>query len=80
MHAFILARGRPSVPCVVRDISAGGALLETAHPGWLPSRFRVMMEAPRFEADCEVVHRSAEAVGVRFTSPVAIEALGLAVE
>ena len=77
MHAFIVARGRPAVPCVVRDISAGGALLEVNHPSWLPSRFRVVIEPIQFEADCEVMRRTAEAVGVRFTSPVAIEAFDI---
>ena len=28
VHARIHARGRPSVPCIMRDISEGGALLQ----------------------------------------------------
>ena len=77
MHALIVARGRPSIPCVVRDISIGGALLEAAHVSWLPSRFRLVIEPIQFEANCEIVRRTEDAAGVRFTEPVAIKALGL---
>ena len=57
------------MPCIMRDVSDGGALLEVAYPQWLPSRFRVTIEANGLEADCEVVRRTEDAVGVRFTSP-----------
>lgn len=70
VHALISARGRPPVPCLMRDISDGGALLEVAHPEWLPSRFRLLVEAVGFEADCEIVHRDDSAVGVRFATPM----------
>jgi len=69
VHGHINARGRPSVPCVMRDVSEGGALLEVSHPQWLPSRFRLIVEADGFEADCEIVHRGDDSVGVRFTAP-----------
>jgi hypothetical protein len=41
VHARIHARGRPSLPCIMRDISEGGALLQVDHPQWLPSRLRL---------------------------------------
>jgi hypothetical protein len=66
VHGLISARGRPSLPCIMRDASAGGALLEVAHPEWLPARFKLIVEANKFEADCEVVHRTETTVGVRF--------------
>jgi hypothetical protein len=69
MHARISARGRPSVPCIMRDVSDGGALLEVSYPQWLPSRFRLTLEANGFTADCEIVRRTDGAVGVRFTTP-----------
>jgi len=69
-HALIHARGRPAVLCVMRDVSDGGALLEVAHPQWLPSRFRLVVEAAGFETDCEIVHREETAVGVRFCAPI----------
>jgi hypothetical protein len=66
-HAVISAPGRSSIACIVRNISEDGALLEVAQASWLPSRFRVIIEANKFEADCEIVHRTDNAVGVRFT-------------
>jgi hypothetical protein len=72
VHARIHARGRPSVPCIMRDVSEGGALLQVEHPQWLPSRFRLRFEADGTEADCEVVRRTEDAVGVRFLAPVTI--------
>jgi hypothetical protein len=70
VHATILARGRPAEPCVMRDVSEGGALLEVRHPHLLPSRFRLVAEAVGFEADCEIAHRTDATAGVRFIAPV----------
>jgi hypothetical protein len=69
MHAIISSRGRPPVPCVVRDVSEGGALMDVSHPELLPSRFRLIIEATGFEADCEIIHRAEGAIGVRFAAP-----------
>jgi len=69
VHAFIMARGRPAVLCIMRDVSDGGALLEVPHPEWLPKRFRLAIEASRFQVECEIVHREDGAVGVRFAVP-----------
>jgi PilZ domain-containing protein len=60
----------------MRDVSEGGAQLEVAYPQWLPSRFRLMIELSGFEADCEIVRRMENAVGVRFLTPVSINAWG----
>jgi methyl-accepting chemotaxis protein len=67
-HATISARGRPSIPCIMRDVSDGGALLEVPNPHWLPCRFRLVIQANGFEAECEIVHRTEHAVGVRFAA------------
>jgi len=69
-HADACVRGRPAWPCVVRNVSAGGAKVEIQGPAPLPTRFRLIVSAWQFEADCEVVHRSENAVGVRFLSCV----------
>jgi PilZ domain len=66
VHASIALRGRPSMLCVMCDVSETGALLEVSHPEWLPTRFRLIVEAFGIESDCEVVRRTATAVGVRF--------------
>ncbi len=70
VHATIALRGRPAILCVMRDVSEQGALLEVLHPEWLPTRFRLIVEALGIESDCEVVRRTDGAVGVRFTSPI----------
>jgi len=67
----IMAPGRPAVPCVMRDVSDSGALLEVPHPEWLPRRFRLVIEAGDFQADCEIIRRTDCAVGVRFAVPTA---------
>lgn len=70
VHATIAPRGRPPIACVMRDVSDQGALLEVPHPQWLPSRFRLIVEAFGFESECEVVRRTDVAVGVRFASRI----------
>ena len=70
VHATILARGRSPIPCVMRDVSEGGALLQVSRPEWLPARFRLIIEANGFAADCEIAHRAADAVGVSFAAPM----------
>ena len=74
VHATIVARGRSPIPCVMRDVSEGGALLQVAHPEWLPARFRLLIEANGFEADCEIAHRTDDAVGVCFAVPMSRKA------
>jgi hypothetical protein len=73
LHAVVHPRGRPSIHCIVRDLSIGGARIETNAQAWLPSRFLLIIEALNFEAECQVMHRSNNCVGVRFAiaDPVA---------
>jgi len=52
----------------VRDVSLGGAKVELELSASLPNRFRLIVSAWQFEAECEVVHRTDESVGVRFLS------------
>jgi hypothetical protein len=54
----------------MRDVSEEGALLEVAHPEWLPTRFRLVVEALGIESDCEIVRRTDVAVGVRFMARI----------
>src|SRR6266480_6242981 len=69
LHAMITGRGRPPIACIVRDLSACGARIEVDAPAWLPSRFRLVVEGT-LKSECEVVHRSPGAVGVRFASDI----------
>ena len=70
LHAWISVPGRPKLPCTVKNLSVGGALLELNTPSWLPFNFQLTIEATRFRTMCEVRHHSANAIGVRFLAAV----------
>lgn len=57
-----------TLPCSVRDISDTGARLEAAAAS-VPDTFTLIIELDGLEADCEVVWRKVNFVGVRFTGP-----------
>ena len=64
-HGVITGSGGCALPCIVRDLSAGGARIQVEMATWLPSRFRLVIEGT-LRSDCQIVHRSNDAVGVRF--------------
>lgn len=68
LHAWIRIPGRPPLACLVRNVSLKGALLEFDVPAWLPFRFQLVIEATRFEMDCEIRHQGHNGVGVLFVS------------
>lgn len=68
LHAFVHAVGRSPIPCLVRNISNQGALLELEHPERLPSYFTLRIEADGFRAECEIRHKTAHGAGVFFCS------------
>lgn len=65
-HGWIVVEGRPRFPCMVRDISKGGARIDVDHPSWLPFRFRLIVESQRLDTDCEIRHQQKTSVGVMF--------------
>ena len=42
-HAWIHVAGRPRMTCLVRNISAGGALLECQVPAWMEYELRLIV-------------------------------------
>lgn len=67
LHAWVSVPGRPRIPCLVKDISIGGALLAFDKvPSCLPFCFRLTIESTRFESACEIRHTRSNAVGVEF--------------
>lgn len=66
-HGWVRVRGRPAIPCVVRNISEGGALLEFQTAEMLPYRFRIVIERESIDRECEVRHQTGTSVGVEFT-------------
>ena len=65
-HAWIKVSGRGREPCVVRNFSTAGALLEFEGGSPTANRFRLMIDAFEFEAACYVRHRSKFGLGVYF--------------
>lgn len=71
MHGWIRVPGRPALPCVVHDISEGGARLEMSDTNGLPFRFRLQIDADGFETDCEIKHQTPTSIGVGFVARAA---------
>lgn len=71
LHAWIEIPGRARVPCIVRDLSVGGARLALDVPAWLPFTFSLTIEASRFRSMCEIRHQGRAQIGVRFIEAVA---------
>jgi hypothetical protein len=71
-HAWIAVNGRAREACIIRNISAAGALLE--FPGVVPeaTNFRLMVDEAGFEAICDVRHKRGRFVGVFFAQGPAI--------
>jgi PilZ domain len=55
-----------TVGCTVRDVSATGARLRVESSVGIPDTFELIIEVDGLEADCQVVWRKANEVGVRF--------------
>jgi hypothetical protein len=68
LHAWIEVQGRPRLPCVVKDISVGGALVALEKPHWLPYNFKLCIDSTRFVSWCEVRHQAPGSLGLRFLS------------
>jgi hypothetical protein len=58
-----------SMTCIVRNISATGALLEGANLTRIPDTFTLVLEMESAERLCAVVWRKETQVGVRFEAP-----------
>ena len=61
---------RPKISCLVSNISTMGALVELNPHTWLPSKFRLVVVG-KFDADCQLAHRTAITAGVAFLTPIA---------
>jgi len=66
IYATLSTPSRASRPCLVVDLSEGGAKVEVDFPEWQPARFHLTIGAAGFDADCEIVRRGDNYVGVRF--------------
>ena len=59
-HAWIVMNDRRRLPCIVHNVSEGGAYLE--FPGQMPNTdtFRLLVEEQGIDQLCDVRHRSDE--------------------
>ncbi len=68
LRGWIKVAGRPPVTCIVRDLSEGGALIETETETWLPFNFRLTTEDGQVDRHCEIRHQKANRIGVEFAA------------
>ena len=64
-----------TVACTVRDVSATGARLRAESSVGIPDTFELIIEVDGLEADCQVVWRKANEVGVKFLAAPRIVAV-----
>jgi hypothetical protein len=56
------------IPCMVKNVSPMGALIEFKDDILLPHKFRIVVDSMTFWADCEVRHHKGRYAGVMFIS------------
>jgi len=66
IHGLVITTKGHRIPCLVRNISVGGALLEVATPLLVSRQLTLLIDSDGFEADCEIRHRTQSAIGVCF--------------
>jgi hypothetical protein len=71
IHAVVRVPGRPPEPCIVRNYSEGGALIEFPVQIDPPQTFRLIIESKRVDTLCDVRRRSGKTIGVQFLDPSA---------
>lgn len=62
--------GRGLLPCVVRNVSEGGALLLVDGEIKLPANVRLIIDEQGVDVMCEVRRTGPDGIGVRFHTPV----------
>jgi hypothetical protein len=67
-RGWVRVPGRPRVPCVARNISPKGALLEMDVPPWLPLRFELSIDPDPRYFPCELRRVGANSIVVFFCS------------
>ena len=78
IHATLFIPGRPPSPCVVRNFSNAGALLELSEPIEPPFCVKLRLSSFGADIDCEVRHARGLRLGVRFVGSGVAEELSRA--
>jgi hypothetical protein len=63
-----------TIPCTIRNISTGGALIEASEVSLLPLAFRLLDPRQGLAYDCKVVWRRGNQVGVAFAGKTDLKA------
>ena len=66
IHATLYVPGRPPSPCLVRNFSEAGALLELNERIEPPFRVKVRLDPKGCDIECEVRHNRGKRIGVSF--------------
>jgi len=69
IHAVVRIPGRPPEPCIVRNYSEGGALIEFPSKLEPPQTFRLIIDSKGVDTMCDVRRRNGATVGVQFLDP-----------
>jgi hypothetical protein len=64
LRGAIYKHGNTPIPCAVRELRASEAELLVPSSSSLPRRFRLVVEATRFEAECVILRRLGDSVVV----------------
>jgi hypothetical protein len=67
-HAIVRIAGRPTLRCVIRNISDGGALLDFGQEVWLPFQFKLIWEGTGRQETCDIKHQNGPRIGVSFVA------------
>lgn len=57
MRGWIKVAGRPATTCIIKNLSDGGALLESDEDVWLPFSFRLTSACGQVDRVCEIRHQ-----------------------
>lgn len=74
IHGTAVIAGRGVTACVVRNFSAGGALITFNEPLVPPYQFRLVIAERRIDVPVEVRHHGRYGTGVRFMETIDISA------
>jgi len=66
-RAARISFARRSMTCIVRNLSATGAAVETTDPSAVPESFRLVLEMETTERHCRVIWRRKGRIGVQFS-------------
>lgn len=66
LKAGSISFGGAAISCMVRNISATGALLEVESPLGIPERFLLVVPTDQLSRPCRTIWKSERRLGVRF--------------